>query len=255
MSKMDQTLDSLNQIVNSVSDSIAKIEAYKDKSSPIYWTQFFVEMDAKIEVHVEQIMNHLNRKEEELQRQSVANPDGHYMVDESTSYDEQAITTLKNGEVVETHVENRKEEQIEAPQGLQRAKGEEVSTEAPPSSTLILETPYEPRAPIPGEESSLLGLLEERKETIKVENFLEYSLHFTPVHNSLPDEKLFENTQRDLPRYADIWNYIYVGKIYSLWSKRRKDRCFKFKLKGQRALSISRMWIPLAWRIPHILTK
>jgi hypothetical protein len=166
----------------------------------------------------------MEEEEEELQRQSVANPDGHYMVDESTSYHEQTITTMKNGEVIKNHVENRKEEQIEAPKALHRAKGEEVGTEAPSSSTLILETPYEPRAPI-------------------------------PVHNSLMDKKLFENTQRDLPRYANIQNYPSVGKIYYLWSKRRKDWCFKFKLKGQRALSASRIWIPLAWRIPHILTK
>jgi hypothetical protein len=137
------------------------------------------------------------------------------MVDESTSYHEQIITTLKNGEVVETHMENRKEEQIEAPKALHRAKGKELSTEALSLSTLILKTPYEPRAPI-------------------------------LVHDSLPDEKLFENIQRDLPRYADIQNYLYVGKIYSLWSKRRKDWCFKFKFKGQRALSASRMWILLA---------
>jgi hypothetical protein len=45
----------------------------------------------------------------------VVNPDGHYMVDESTSYHEQAITTMKNGEVVKTHMEERKDEQIEAP--------------------------------------------------------------------------------------------------------------------------------------------
>jgi hypothetical protein len=38
-----------------------------------------------------------------------------------------------------------------------------------------------------------------------------------------------------------------VGKIYSLWFKSRKNRYFKFKLKGQRALNASRMWIPLAW--------
>jgi len=85
-----------------------------------------------------------NKKKEELQRQSVANLDGQYMVDENTSYHEQAITTMKNGEVVETHMEDRKEEQIEALQALHRAKGEEVSSEAPSSSTLILETPYEP---------------------------------------------------------------------------------------------------------------
>jgi hypothetical protein len=122
----------------------------------------------------------------------VANLDGHYMVDESTFYHEQVITTLKNGEVVETHVENRKEEQIEATKALHWTKGEEVSTKAPSSSTLILKTPYEPRAPI-------------------------------PVHESLLDEKLFENIQRDVPRFADIQNYLSVGKIYSLWSKRRKD--------------------------------
>jgi hypothetical protein len=50
----------------------------------------------------------------------VANPDEHYMVDESNSYLEQAITTLRSGEVVKNHVEERKEEkkeeQIEAPQ-------------------------------------------------------------------------------------------------------------------------------------------
>jgi hypothetical protein len=73
-----------------------------------------------------------------------------------------------------------------------------VCTEVLSSSTLILETLYEPRAPIAydlpkGQESSLLGLLEEQKETIKVENFLEYSPHFTPVHDSLSNEKLFEN--------------------------------------------------------------
>jgi hypothetical protein len=145
----------------------------------------------------------------------VTNVDGHYMVDESASYHEQAIATMKNGEVVETHVKERKEEQIEAPQALHRAKGKEVSTEAPSSSTFILKTPYELRALI-------------------------------PVHDSLPDEKLFENIQRDLSPYADIQNYFSVGKIYSLWSMRRKDWCFKFKFKGQRALSTSRMWIPLA---------
>jgi hypothetical protein len=86
------------------------------------------------------------------------------VVDENT-YHEQAITTMNNGEVVDTHREERKEEQIEAPQALHRAKGEEVSTEALSSPTLILETPYEPGAHIAcdvprGQESSLLGILE-----------------------------------------------------------------------------------------------
>ena len=106
-----------------------------------------------------------------------------------------------------------------------------------------------------GQENRLLGLLEEQKETNDVEKFLEYSPRFTPVHDSLPDEKLFEHTQRDLPQYVKIQNYLSIGKIHSLWSKRRKDRCFKFKLKGQRTLSASRMWIPLIWWIPYILTR
>jgi hypothetical protein len=58
--------------------------------------------------------------------------------------------------------------------------------------------------------------------------------------------------------YLDMRTFritISVGKIYSLWSKKIKDWCFKFKLKGQRVLSALRMWIPLAWQIPHILTK
>jgi hypothetical protein len=214
--KLTQTVTSLSQTLNSHSESIAKIEAYEEEPSPIYWPpqqqsqqeqytpQYFAEMKAKMDAHFEQIMNHLNREEEELQRQSVANLDGHYMVDESTSYHKQAPTTMKIREVVETHGEERKEEQIEAPQALHRVKGKEVSTEAPLSSTIILETPYEPRAPIAcdlprGQDSSLLGILEEQKETIKVENFLVYSLHPITVHDSLSDEKLFENTQRDLP--------------------------------------------------------
>jgi hypothetical protein len=152
---------------------------------------------ARMEVQMKHMANQI--EEEEFWIQSKANLDGHYVVDESTSYQEQCITTMKNGEVVKTNMEERKEEQIEAPQALHREKGEEVSTEAPSSSTLILETPYEPQAPITydlprGQESSLLGLLEEQKETIEVENFIVYSPHFTPVHDSLPDEKLFENT-------------------------------------------------------------
>jgi hypothetical protein len=126
--KLTQT--SLSQTLNSHSESIAKIKAHEEESSPIYWPpqqqsqqeqytpQFFAEMEARMDTHFEQIMNHLNREENELQRQSMANLDGHYMVDENTSFHEQAITTMKDGEVVETHVEERKEEQIQAPQAL-----------------------------------------------------------------------------------------------------------------------------------------
>jgi hypothetical protein len=191
-----------------------------------------------------------------LQSQPMANSNEHYMVDEST-YPEQAITTLRSEEVVENHMEERKKEQkkeqIGTPHNLHQEKGKEVSTTTSSPSSLISETPREPRAPIPGnlkisfldiddillvisylprgQENRLLGLLEEHKETTEGEKFPEYSPYFTPVHDSLLDEKLLENTQRDLPQYTKIQNYLFIGKIHSLWSKRRKDWCFKFKLK------------------------
>jgi hypothetical protein len=166
----------------------------------------------------------------------VANLDGHYMVNESTSYHEQAITTMKNGEVVESHVEEMKEQQIKAPQALHQTKDEEVSTEAPSSSTLILEMSYEPRASIAydlpkGQESSFLGLLEEQKEAIKIENFILYSPHFILVHDSFLDEKLFENTQKNLPQHAAIRNYLYVGKIILFGPREEKIGTSNLNLK------------------------
>jgi hypothetical protein len=293
--KLNVTMDKMTQTIKSCSESIVKIETYEEEPSPIYWlpqqyqvkpppqTNFNVaESIAKIEAHLEKSINHPNRKEEELQSQPMANSDEHYMVDEST-YPEQAITTLRSEEVVENHMEEgkdeQKEEQIGTPQNLHQEKGKEVSTVTSSPSSLIPETPCKPRAPIPGnlkisfldiddilpvissydlpkgQENILLGLLEEHKEITEVEKFPEYSPHFTPVHDSLPNEKLFKNTQRDLPQYAKIQNYLSVGKIHSLWSKRRKDWFFKFKFKGQRPLSASRMWIPLNWQIPYILTR
>jgi uncharacterized membrane protein YheB (UPF0754 family) len=69
----------------------------------------------KIEAHLKQIADILNREEEQLKIQSVANHNEHYMEDESISYHEKAIPTLRSEEVVENHMEERNEEQIEAP--------------------------------------------------------------------------------------------------------------------------------------------
>jgi hypothetical protein len=69
------------------------------------------------------------------------------MVDERTSCQKQAITTLRSGEVVENHGEERKEEQkeeqIEAPLDLYCEKGKEVSTATSSPSSHIPEAPYE----------------------------------------------------------------------------------------------------------------
>jgi len=138
-----------------------------------------------MEAHVEQIINHIKReREEELQSQLVANPNGYYVEDWSSSYHEQAITTLRSEEVVENHEEEGKDEQIEVTHDLHREKGKEVSTEASSASTLIPKLPK-------GHESSLLGPLDKQTEVIKVEKLSKYSPHSIPVHDSLPDEKLF----------------------------------------------------------------
>jgi len=89
--------------------------------------------------------------------------------------------------VVENHKKEGKEEQIEVTHDLHQEKGKEVSTEAYSASTPIPELPR-------GHESSLLGLLDKQIEVIKVEKLFMYSPHSIPVHDSLPDEKLFENS-------------------------------------------------------------
>jgi hypothetical protein len=106
--------------MNSYSQAIDKIEVHMETMA---------QSIARMEAHREQMANQM--EEEEPQRQSEANLDRYYVMDESISYHEQAITTMNNGEVVETHIEERKDEQIEAPQALHWEKGEEVSTEAP----------------------------------------------------------------------------------------------------------------------------
>jgi len=69
--------------------------------------------ESPMEANCEQIINHLKReREEELQSQLVANPSGYYVEDWSSSYHEQAITTLRSEEVVENHKEEGKEEEI-----------------------------------------------------------------------------------------------------------------------------------------------
>jgi hypothetical protein len=62
-----------------------------------------------------------------------------------------------------------------------------VSTEAFSASTPIPELPR-------GHENSLLGLLDEQTEVIKVEKLSKYSPQSISIHDSLPDEKLFVNS-------------------------------------------------------------
>jgi hypothetical protein len=182
-------------------------------------------------------------QEEECQSQFVANYNGQYMEDEYTYYLEQTTTTPRNEEtveenfcepslddplgeyfdqfceqaVVENQVNERKEEQIEDLEEPPQEKEESTKT----FSTLAL-IPETPR----GQEKSLLELPNEQIEDIKIEKLLESSSYFIPVH----DEKLFEKTQSGPPLYTDNWNPPAMGRHHSLWCKRRKDWCFKFKV-------------------------
>jgi hypothetical protein len=90
-----------------------------------------------------------------------------------------------------------------------------VSTEASLASIPIPELPR-------GHESSLLGQLDKQTEVVKVEKLYKYSPHSILVLDSLPDEKLFENSQSNLPQSVNISNYLSVGRIHSLWSKKKK---------------------------------
>ena len=230
---------------HSLRQSIFKIEDEPSHSysclSPSLWQSIF-----KIEAHEEEPppVNWLQQcQEEECQSQFVANYNEYYMEEECTYYREQTSTTPKNEKtvremfsepsledpleesfdqfheqvVVENQVDEKKEEQIEDLEEPHQEK--EVSTKTFSTLALIPETPR-------GQERSLLELPIEQIEDIKIEKLPESSSYFIPVH----DEKLFEKTQSGPPIYTDNWNPPAMGRHHSLWCKRRKDWCFKFKV-------------------------
>jgi hypothetical protein len=119
--------------------------------------------------------------------------------------------------VVENQVDERKEEQTEDLEEPHLEKEESTNTFS--TLALIPETPK-------GQERSLLELPIKQIEDIKIEKLPESSSYFIPVNN----EKLFEKTQNGPPLYTDNWNPPVMGSHYSLWCKRRKDWCFKFKV-------------------------
>jgi hypothetical protein len=93
-----------------------------------------------------------NRMDEgKLPSQLVVNPKGLYIGEGSTSHlkQVQSITTLWSERIVDNNVEEKKDEQIEAPQNLHQDKGKQVSTETSSSSAPNNEVPYKPRAPFP----------------------------------------------------------------------------------------------------------
>jgi hypothetical protein len=171
-----------------------------------------------MDAHFKQISDIL--KEKKCQGQLVANRDEYYMEDECTYYHKQVVT-LRSEEMVENRVDERKEEQTEVPQEPHHVKQESIETSS--TLALILETPR-------GQERNMLELPNEQIEDIKIEKLPKFSSYFISVHESSPDKKLFEKTHNCPPRYRDNWNPPAIGRIHSLWCKRRKDWCFKFKV-------------------------
>jgi hypothetical protein len=254
-------------------------EAYQEESSSIYDHSYSsphhseVEKDIqefarinnsiiqsyeKMDAHFKQMMDIL--KEEECQGQLVANPNEYYMEDEYTYYHEQTTTTLGNEEnveenfcepsledplgehfdqfcehaVVENEVDERKEEQTEDLKEPHQEKEEGTKTFS--TLALIPETPK-------GQERSLLELPNEQIEDIKIEKLPESSSYFIPVH----DEKLFKKTQSGPLLYTNNWNPFAMGRHHSLWCKRRKDWCFKFKVPTKATVEVvEQSWISSA---------
>jgi len=110
---------------------------------------------------------------------------------------------LRSEEVVKNQEEDVMDEEIKVTHDLHWEKGKKVSTEA--SSTLT-HVPALPKS----HESSLLELLDEQTEVIQVEKLSKYSPHSILVHDSFPDEKLFENSQSDVLRSMNIRTYLSV---------------------------------------------
>jgi hypothetical protein len=128
LGELNDKFDEMSQTVNSHSQSIAKLEA-----------------------QVGQIANTLNRREGgKLPSQPVVNPKGLYMVNATSHLEQdQAITTLRSGKLVDNQVEDKRDEHTEVSETQQRDKGKQVIKDTSSSADPSSETPYVPRAPFP----------------------------------------------------------------------------------------------------------
>jgi hypothetical protein len=250
MAALKETMAASEEIMAASTEASARLErtmlaflseAEEDRQEFARINNSITQSYEKMDVHFKQMMDIL--KEEKCQGQLVANLNEYYMENECIYYHEQTTTTPRNEEtvkenfcepsledplgehfdqfceqaVVENQVDEMKEEQIEDLEEPHQEKEESTKT----FSTLAL-IPETPRA----QERSLLELPNEQIEDIKIEKLPESSSYFIPVQ----DEKLFEKTQNGPPLYTDNWNPFAMGRHHSLWCKKRKDWCFKFKV-------------------------
>jgi hypothetical protein len=104
--------------------------------------------------------------------------------------------------VIDNHVEEKKDEQIEAPQNLQREKGKKVSNGASSSSAPTPAIPYEPRVPYLEclKTSSHFGKQEEN-----IQDMIEV---LKQVKTNLP----LLDASKKVPAYAKFLKYLYTQK-------------------------------------------
>jgi hypothetical protein len=134
----------------------------------------------------------------------VANPKGHYTIEKVTSYHQQvlAIATLQSGRRVDNHVQEKKDEQTETPQNLQKEKSKQVTTKASSSSTSTPEIPYEPWAPFP---ECLKAPSHFRKQGEKIQDMIEV---FQQVKINLP----LLDAIKQVPTFAKFLKDLYTQK-------------------------------------------
>jgi hypothetical protein len=162
---------------------------------------------AKLETQMGQMANTLNRREEgKLPSQPVVNPKGLYMVNETSHLEQiQAITTLRSGRVVDNHVEEKKEEQLETTQTKHPDKGKQVINDTSLYDP-ISEEPYVPKAPYP---ERLKASLHFGKQDEKIQDMMET---FKQIKVNIP----LLDAIKQVPAYAKF--------LKDLCTQKRKNR-------------------------------
>jgi hypothetical protein len=138
---------------------------------------------AKLEFQIGQLVNALSQREEgKLPSQPMANPKGHYMIDENASNNSrheqvQAITKLRSGGIINNQVEEKRTEKIGPPETPNMAtKGKGMISVVPYSATHPLETQYKPKASFPQRLKKPIGNRDEKLNATHPPPFIDQNL-------------------------------------------------------------------------------
>jgi hypothetical protein len=156
-------------------------------------------------------VNSLNRREKgKLPSQSVVNPKGLYMVNETSHLEKvQAITTLRSGKLVDNQVEDKKDEHTKVSETLQRDKGKQVINDTSSSADPRSEAPYVPKAPYPErlKASSHFGKQEEKVQDM-METFKQVKVNI-PLLDAIKQVPAYAKFLKDLcTQNRKNWKHI-----------------------------------------------